>query len=449
MNPRGFVIFVVLLVIVAMAAGLTSVLQGVRGQSGVVRSLVERNETRLVARSAALAITASLHDERDRVLAGETPRLSEEEEVLRFEEGAGWQWSLHESESEDGESMTVTPFDARLDLNNADASIRKRYIEELAADGEDDARGDTSGPFRTLGMIEDAFGAEDAPRFTVMSLDPPLRSGAGGQVGDVGELRLIPGEGGRLPVGLSREALQLATEISEGQLSVDSLSALFQAMRSRSIPQEDRDVLMDLFDFNGGEPAKGLIDLSTASAPLLATLPGMDIEAAERLVEHRASMSESDLAGLMWPVTEELVDATTWMGSIDYLTTRSTQLGVTFTCERSEPIRASVSVDEPLMLAEEGPRVTMQMVVDLSGAQPRIAYLRDITHLSVLHEERANQPPTELFEDIEVAEDISDPGSGSDAPTPIERPVDRANEAAAPSAPPEIGWGRFVKGGNG
>lgn len=449
MNPRGFVIFVVLLVIVAMAAGLTSVLQGVRGQSGVVRSLVERNETRLAARSAALAITASLHDERNRVLAGETPRLSEEEEVLRFEEDAGWQWSLHETEDEDGEAITVTPFSARLDLNNADASIRTRFIEELAAEGEDDARRDASGPFRTLGMIEDAFGAEDARLFTVMSLDPPLRSGAGGQVGDVGEPRLIPGEGGRLPVGLSRESLQLATEISEGDVSVDSRSGLLQAVMNRSIPTEDRDVLLDLFDFSGGEPAKGRIDLSAASASLLATLPGMDLETAEHLVEHRSSLSDADLAGFMWPLTEELVDAPTWMGCIDLLTTRSTQLGVTFTCERSEPIRATVSVDEPELLAEEGPRVTMQMVVDLSGAQPRIAYLRDITHLAVLHEERARESSLEIYEVSEIAEDISDPGSGSVAPTPIARPVDRADVPAAPSAPPEIGWGRFVQGGTG
>ena len=58
MKRRGVVIFVVLIAVVAMAAGLTAMLAGVRGQSESVRAIVARQEHRLAARSAAYAIAA-------------------------------------------------------------------------------------------------------------------------------------------------------------------------------------------------------------------------------------------------------------------------------------------------------------------------------------------------------------------------------------------------------
>ena len=141
----------------------------------------------------------------------------------------------------------------------------------------------------------------------------------------------------------------------------------------RGIDQSEWDIMLDTFDIHDGEPSYALISLSHADARVLAALPGVDEELAERLVDHRESLAAADLAGVTWPVREGLVSIEEYAEIIDMLCARSLQFEVEFSVSRES--------DDAESVIEERPAGGFQMVVDISGSRPRLAYLRDVSYL--------------------------------------------------------------------
>lgn len=185
MMRRAVVLIAVLLVTVAMAASLTAMLSGVRGQSDAVFAVVTRHEQRLAARSAAYAIAAEMGASRDRVLGGEMPGLSSSASVIRRENADGWGWSL--VEREDGEPV-LEAMSGRIDANHASDEV---VVALLSDDSKSvlDAR-----PLRTPGALravlpaskEDVDSADRTALMTLISVDPQVRSGVGGPAGSRG-----------------------------------------------------------------------------------------------------------------------------------------------------------------------------------------------------------------------------------------------------------------------
>ena len=126
---RGIVLIAVLLVTVAMAASLTAMLSGVRGQSDAVFAIAKRHEQRLAARSAAYAIAAEIGSSRDSVLAGELPEIASSASVIRLEGADGWGWSIVEH---DGEPV-IEALAGRIDANAASDDVVKSLLVDDAA----------------------------------------------------------------------------------------------------------------------------------------------------------------------------------------------------------------------------------------------------------------------------------------------------------------------------
>ena len=119
---RGIVLIVVLIVTVALAAGLTALLSGVRGQSDAVFAIAQRQQQRLAARSVAYALAEEFDAARDSVLGGEMPELSSREVVIRHEDADGWAWAIVER---DGEPM-IEGLGGLVDANAATKKARER-----------------------------------------------------------------------------------------------------------------------------------------------------------------------------------------------------------------------------------------------------------------------------------------------------------------------------------
>lgn len=450
MRRPGFVIFVVLIAVIAMAAGLTAMLSGVRGQSGAVRAIVDRQEARLAARSAALAIGADLEDQLDEVLAGELPVISASEDVIRFEEDPSWQWQIISADDAwDG----VEPLGIRVDVNHADDEV----IAAVEPDG--DRTGSLVGqrPYRTFGMIErEVDDSELASRLTVSSVDPPLRTGAGGQPGETGGSRITPSEGGDVTPGLSADGIGLFEEIANGTLKVSSRSDLLRSLDSRPIPPEDWDILLDTFEFGSGTGNRGLIDLARAPESVLAALPGVDEEAAASLAAHREGLTSQDLAGLSWPVRDGVLELEDYSQCVDLLATRSMQYLVTFEVDREmyESVNDSLGFDIEENLYPPN-YCSYDIVFDLSGGRARVAYLRDVTF------EPWVQKRTDFTSDAS-SDDVSEEESVVELPDDIDvfssdiqaNPGRREDDDPVNSDMPAgegagVQWGRYPAGGQG
>ena len=370
MNRRGAVIFVVLLAVVAMSAGLISMLGSVRGQTDAIRASVARSEQRLAHRSAAVAIMAELYQQRERVLSGQSPELAESQEVLRYENDEAWQWSL-QSANEDSQP---NPIAGRIDINHVDDQVLLSLLDSHEADSEHVAM---HLPLRTPGMIRHVLGRETeaqlAELFTVTACDTQVRSNVGSFAANAGQSRVEIGSGEEPPSNLSQTAAAMFRRISTGELLPSSRREILMQLEVRGIDQSEWDIMLDTFDIHDGEPSYGLISLSHADARVLAALPGVDEELAERLVDHRESLAAADLSGVTWPVREGLVSIEEYAEIIDMLCARSLQYEVEFSVSRV--------ADDTESVIEERPVGRFQMVVDISGSRPRLAYLRDVSYL--------------------------------------------------------------------
>jgi type II secretory pathway component PulK len=115
------------------------------------------------------------------------------------------------------------------------------------------------------------------------------------------------------------------------------------------------------------KPLIGLVNINTASAEVLAALPGMDANLAAQIVDVRKDLDPTVKKSIAWLVTQDVLKADAFKAVAPYLTARSFQysikcIGYGWPCGRYRILEA---------------------VLDLSSGTPRIAYLRDITQLGL------------------------------------------------------------------
>ena len=438
---HGIVLIVVLIVTVALAAGLTALLSGVRGQSDAVFAIAQRQQQRLAARSVAYALAEEFDAARDSVLGGEMPELSSREVVIRHEDADGWAWAIVER---DGEPM-IEGLGGLVDANAATEEMLRAYAPEQA-DRLIEAR-----PIRSPGALRgllregseggESAGAEHA--LTLLSLDPQVRSGAGGPAGSRGSERVGVESGAPVPTGLSNEGSALFTAISDGSWRPSSLGHVLREAETRGIPQEDWDLLLDAVFVDEVSARRGLIDLNRASAEAIASLPGMDLTLAGAIVDRRESISLEDRAGLTWPVREGVVELDVYADVVDMLTVRSMQIAVRF---RVEHEREEMGVNEEFnapVIEDDVPALEYYGIVDLAGGSARFVYLRDVTYERWQGRERVAEPASVYEMDLPDAfpESIPDaPEVGGDFIDEME-PTETPESQEAPGA-----WGRFVAG---
>jgi DNA uptake protein ComE-like DNA-binding protein len=159
-------------------------------------------------------------------------------------------------------------------------------------------------------------------------------------------------------LGASR-ATQIAQRLSTGNRNYPSLLDIF--LRTQLTPQEFVP-LSDALTHTDDEFLEGLININTAGRDVLACLPGVGLENADRIIAYRQSYPDQ-LQSVAW-ITQALeTDLARATGP--YITTRSYQ----FTADI-----AAVGRDG------RGYRRVV-FIFDTSGDAPKIIYRRDLSHL--------------------------------------------------------------------
>lgn len=129
------------------------------------------------------------------------------------------------------------------------------------------------------------------------------------------------------------------------------------------IGKEELSTLLDVFTATSDVQIKGLINVNTASAQVLATIPEIDPPLAEAIVSARRSISPDRRTTLAWLYREDVVDAIRFKAIAPRLTTRSLQYGFNV-----------VGFSSP-----SGHYRVLQVIVDLGAGKPRVSYMRDLS----------------------------------------------------------------------
>ncbi len=177
-----------------------------------------------------------------------------------------------------------------------------------------------------------------------------------------------------------------------------SPSVLVGLLAENGVPQEQWGALLDAITTTPDLYRLGLVDLNRAPAEVLAGLPGLDAASAESIVSARDRLDLNDRRSIDWPLSEGILDESQFRACVDSLTTRSLQwrfmLRASFEPEQDSfigfdpddtPADLLPQADEFGVAIEDdtdedtGPSLLFEVVLDLAGDRPRIAYLRERT----------------------------------------------------------------------
>ena len=131
------------------------------------------------------------------------------------------------------------------------------------------------------------------------------------------------------------------------------------------ITKEELPRLLDLFTADGSGRHDGLINLNTAGAVVLATLPGIDLALGESIVSARSGLTPERRTTIAWLYQEGLVNAGQFKSLAPHLTARSSQF-------HFQVVGYSVPSGRFQVLA---------VSIDVGGTEPRITGIRDLTRL--------------------------------------------------------------------
>jgi hypothetical protein len=125
-------------------------------------------------------------------------------------------------------------------------------------------------------------------------------------------------------------------------------------------------ILLDRTKFHDEETLLGPhVNVLTASAAVLALVPGIDAAIAESIVQRRVNLDPEERQTTAWLLGSKLVDVETYRRIAPWLVSRSFQFRVRVI---GYGIRSGVY------------RI-LEVIIDIGGAQPRLLYLRDLTRL--------------------------------------------------------------------
>ncbi len=448
---RGTVVFAVLVVITLGALAAATVLVSADASIAEAEVTVSRAQSRALAWSGVQVVMAELASQRDGLLDGRAPRVTEEWELFTDEAGRRWMVRLIDLGGPGGVGVVpIVSESGKLDLNTATESmlallpgvgeaLAKRIVEAraerplasvdelLSIDGftpemlyGEDA-GASEGPF-----AGEVGGLPLADLVTVFSFDPNVQSGAGDD-----PLR----HRGRKRVNLNqtwsdslRSALverfgegvaQGVEQIMKNGTEFKSESDFVRVMRFFQVPPSDWVEGLDALCTSDDDYLLGRVDLNSAPAEALACVPGIDATMAEEIVATRERLDEEARKSVAWPAAEGIVPEEAFQEAAPWLTTRAMQWRVR--------VEAGVAPAEAVVGRGDAPplgqRMVLEAVIDVSSRRPRVAYLRDVTLLPLarrLYSGRSEETEDEWPEDeADLLEDPEDTATASGLP-PLE-----------------------------
>lgn len=144
-----------------------------------------------------------------------------------------------------------------------------------------------------------------------------------------------------------------------------------QALVGSPVTAEELPYIMDRFTTRPLEqatkPIEGLINVNTAPARVLMTIPHMTPELANGLVAARAQVDPEARKTLAWPLLTGVVDAEAYKKICPYITTKAYQFHV-----------ESLGYADHVKLARR-----LEWIVEMVGPLPQIKYHRDLTRLGL------------------------------------------------------------------
>lgn len=156
------------------------------------------------------------------------------------------------------------------------------------------------------------------------------------------------------------------------ETSFDEDAKIVRVLRNLNVPTRDWVEPLDTLTTRSHVHVAGRLDLNTASADTMETLPGIDRSLADRLVAERESLDEQERATIAWPVLRDVLSPEAFEAIAGLVTVRSWTWRVRIAA-------GTVAADDP-----DGPiehAVVYEAVIDLADPRPRLGYLREITML--------------------------------------------------------------------
>lgn len=259
-------------------------------------------------------------------------------ELLRV---PGFSWSLLYGEDAN--------MNGRLDANENDGDA------SLPPDNQDGQLDHGMAQYFTVRSYETAVTRERRPRVNL--------NGAG--------LPSLP----ELPVGLTNylAALQTAkvklthpAELLEAKVTVKTADGRETVVES-GVGREELPQVLDLLTADTEPRREGLINLNTAGALVLATLPEIDLSLAETIVATRSGLGADRRSTSAWLFQEGVVDAARFQRIAPQLTARSFQFQFHV-----------VGYGVP-----SGRYRVLEVEIDVAAGERRVTGLRDVTKLGI------------------------------------------------------------------
>jgi hypothetical protein len=160
--------------------------------------------------------------------------------------------------------------------------------------------------------------------------------------------------------------LEHPAELLEAQGTFQNPSGSTVELES-GIGKDELPMLLDRYTATYQQRFDGLINVNTASARVLSTVPGIDETLAESIVAARRYLTPEQRRTIAWLYAEDVVDADLFKKVAPYLTARSFQ----FRCH-------VLGYGLP-----SGRYRIAEAVIDVAGDVPAIIYLRDLTRLGI------------------------------------------------------------------
>jgi DNA uptake protein ComE-like DNA-binding protein len=126
-------------------------------------------------------------------------------------------------------------------------------------------------------------------------------------------------------------------------------------------------LVLDKFTASSKYRLTGLININTAPAPVLATVPGLDEALAESIVSTRRGLAPERRRSIAWLFQEGVVDAATFKRLAPYLSARSFQFSLQV-----------VGYGVP-----SGRYRVLEAMMDLADGTPVLTHLRDLTRFGM------------------------------------------------------------------
>ena len=402
-RTRGTVLIITLVVIAVSVVVCSAMAVRVEARLETARVTMEREHLRALAWSGLQGVLHELEAQRAAMLEAESPTLTRE-------------WVLFDDGTHKGVVRLIgggpgatTSEMCRLDVNRADAGMLAKLpggSEDLAARIVAARGRGVQAPEELVRpgvmTIAEYYGSRpaaeepdpEAPEspsgfgvwITTHAYDPNVQGGLGRGTASgehAGQFRVHRGVGwskeiaGELASRLSASAQKAAESALKSEAA--SAGAMVRAMIEAGAGPDDWGEVLDLFTASDDQFLPGRVDVNLAPPEVLACVPGISVEAAQRLAEVRTSLSADRRRSLAWPVGEGVLTPEQFAQAADWLTTRSLVWRVRLAAEIGPSTR-----DGAVSAGDWTPRARLlwEAVVDASSPQVRVAYLRDVTFLA-------------------------------------------------------------------